>query len=82
MEEKATYFALREISPEKRPFIISRSTFPSSGRWTGHWVDIVLQFNFALMSFPQQLGDNFSLWSYLRHSIAVSGMILMTLFCD
>ncbi|KAF5371361.1 hypothetical protein D9615_009680 [Tricholomella constricta] len=53
MEEKATHIALQEISPGKRPFIISRSTFPSSGKWTGHW-----------------LGDNFSLWSYLRHSIA------------
>jgi len=53
MEEKATHLALQDISPNERPFIISRSTFPSSGRWTGHW-----------------LGDNFSLWSYLRYSIA------------
>ncbi|KAF9472639.1 hypothetical protein BDN70DRAFT_844291 [Pholiota conissans] len=53
MEEKATHLALQDIIPNKRPFMISRSTFPSSGRWTGHW-----------------LGDNFSLWSYLRYSIA------------
>jgi len=38
MEEKATHLALQDILPGKRPFVISRSTFPSSGRWTGHWV--------------------------------------------
>ncbi|KAF8898025.1 glycosyl hydrolases family 31-domain-containing protein [Gymnopilus junonius] len=53
MEEKATHLAVQDIIPKQRPFLISRSTFPSSGKWTGHW-----------------LGDNFSLWSYLRYSIA------------
>ncbi|KJA17650.1 glycoside hydrolase family 31 protein [Hypholoma sublateritium FD-334 SS-4] len=53
MEEKATHLAVQDVIPNKRPFLISRSTFPSSGRWTGHW-----------------LGDNFSLWAYLRYSIA------------
>ena len=38
MQEKATHLALLDILPQKRPFVISRSTFPSSGRWTGHWV--------------------------------------------
>ncbi|KAG6827387.1 hypothetical protein H0H92_011985 [Tricholoma furcatifolium] len=61
MEEKATHFALKEIFPGKRPFLISRSTFPSSGKWTGHW-----------------LGDNHSLWSYLRYSIA--GVLQFQLF--
>jgi len=61
MEEKATHAAVREVLPGKRPFLISRSTFPSSGRWTGHW-----------------LGDNFSLWSYLRFSIA--GVLQFQLF--
>ncbi|KAF9526788.1 glycosyl hydrolases family 31-domain-containing protein [Crepidotus variabilis] len=61
MEEKATHLALKSIQPGKRPFLISRSTFPSSGRWTGHW-----------------LGDNFSLWAYLRHSI--SGVLQFQIF--
>ncbi|KDR73230.1 hypothetical protein GALMADRAFT_251812 [Galerina marginata CBS 339.88] len=61
MEEKATHIAVQDVIPNKRPFLISRSTFPSSGKWTGHW-----------------LGDNFSLWSYLRFSIA--GVLQFQLF--
>ncbi|KAI0329976.1 hypothetical protein GY45DRAFT_1324212 [Cubamyces sp. BRFM 1775] len=38
MEEKATHLALLAIQPGKRPFIISRSTFPSAGHWGGHWL--------------------------------------------
>lgn len=45
MEEKATNIALQSIIPQKRPFLISRSTFPSSGKWTGHWVRFIAQFN-------------------------------------
>ena len=38
MEEKATHLALKSIQPSKRPFLISRSTFPSTGKWSGHWL--------------------------------------------
>lgn len=38
MEERATHIAVQDIIPGKRPFLISRSTFPSAGKWTGHWV--------------------------------------------
>lgn len=44
MEEKATHLALQQLQPGKRPVIIARSTFPSSGKWAGHWVSPVLYF--------------------------------------
>lgn len=37
MEAKASASALKRIVA-KRPFVISRSTFPSQGRYSGHWL--------------------------------------------
>ena len=49
MEAKATHKALQELLPG-RPFLISRSTFPSSGSWSGHWV-CVYPFNSIILYF-------------------------------
>ncbi|KAI0033893.1 glycosyl hydrolases family 31-domain-containing protein [Vararia minispora EC-137] len=38
MEERTTHLALLKNQPDRRPFLISRSTFPSTGHWSGHWL--------------------------------------------
>ncbi|XP_003738884.1 lysosomal alpha-glucosidase [Galendromus occidentalis] len=37
LEARATYKALTTIRPNKRPLIISRSSSPGQGLWSGHW---------------------------------------------
>ncbi|EST05446.1 Glycoside hydrolase, family 31 [Kalmanozyma brasiliensis GHG001] len=38
LEEQHFYNALRSIRPNERPFLISRSTYPGAGKYTGHWL--------------------------------------------
>ncbi len=38
LEEQHFYNALRDIRPQERPFLISRSTYPGAGKFTGHWL--------------------------------------------
>lgn len=38
LEEQHFYDALRTIRPNERPFLISRSTYPGAGKFTGHWL--------------------------------------------
>ncbi|CDU22645.1 probable Alpha-glucosidase precursor [Sporisorium scitamineum] len=38
LEEQHFYNALRTIRPNERPFLISRSTYPGAGKFTGHWL--------------------------------------------
>jgi hypothetical protein len=49
MEERATHLGLLKNRPNERPFIISRSTFPSSGHWTGHWVCLASEFSLSCL---------------------------------
>ncbi|KAF1347526.1 glycosyl hydrolases family 31-domain-containing protein [Delphinella strobiligena] len=57
----ATYQALLAAIPEKRPFIIGRSTFAGAGKWAGHWGgDNESLFAYMFFSIPQAL--NFALF--------------------
>ena len=37
LESKETYKALKSLFPHKRPFVLSRSTSLTSGRYAAHW---------------------------------------------
>lgn len=39
-ESIPTYEAARKINNDKRGFVISRSTFLGSGKYTGHWTGV------------------------------------------
>ncbi|CDK24899.1 unnamed protein product [Kuraishia capsulata CBS 1993] len=55
-QTNATYNALLEIQPNKRPFIITRSTFAGSGQWAGHWGgDNNADWQWMYFSIPQAL---------------------------
>lgn len=57
----ATYQALLQVIPDKRPFIIGRSTFAGSGKWAGHWGgDNTSLFAYMYFSIAQAL--NFGLF--------------------
>jgi alpha-glucosidase len=79
MEAKATHLAVKDLLPGTRPFLISRSTFPSAGKWTGHWVSEsrVCVISARADEFVQ-LGDNFSKWKYMYFSI--QGVLQFNLF--
>lgn len=57
----ATYQGLLSVFPGKRPFIIGRSTFAGSGKWSGHWGgDNASKWYYMYFSIPQAL--SFSLF--------------------
>ncbi|KAI1329700.1 family 31 glycosyl hydrolase [Xylariaceae sp. FL0255] len=68
----ATYHALLEISPTKRPFIITRSTFAGSGRQAGHWGgDNYSKWLWLYLSIPQAL--SFSLYGIPMFGVDTCG---------
>ncbi|KAL3420941.1 glycosyl hydrolase family 31 [Phlyctema vagabunda] len=68
----ATYHALLNIWPTKRPFIIGRSTFVGSGKWSGHWGgDNASLWAYMLFSIPQAL--SFSLFGIPMFGVDTCG---------
>lgn len=68
----ATYHALLEIFPGKRPFIIGRSTFAGSGTIAGHWGgDNTSLFAYMYFSISQAL--NFALFGIPMFGVDTCG---------
>ncbi|KAI8945447.1 glycoside hydrolase family 31 protein [Xylaria longipes] len=68
----ATHYALLNISPKKRPFIIGRSTFAGSGRVAGHWGgDNYSNWPYLYFSIPQAL--SFSLYGMPMFGVDTCG---------
>jgi alpha-glucosidase len=68
----ATYHALLEVFPGKRPFIIGRSTFAGTGKWAGHWGgDNASLFAYMYFSISQAL--NFALFGIPMFGVDTCG---------
>jgi alpha-glucosidase len=68
----ATYQALLNVFPGKRPFIIGRSTFPGSGKLAGHWGgDNTSLWAYMFFSIPQAL--SFSLFGIPMFGVDTCG---------
>ena len=68
----ATYHGILTVYPEKRPFIIGRSTFAGSGKWAGHWGgDNMSLWAYMFFSIPQAL--SFSLYGIPMFGVDTCG---------
>lgn len=68
----ATYHGLLQVFPNKRPFIIGRSTFSGSGKWAGHWGgDNQSRWAHMVFSIPQAL--SFSLFGIPMFGVDTCG---------
>lgn len=68
----ATYQALLNVFPSRRPFIIGRATFAGTGKWAGHWGgDNYSQWLYMFFSIPQAL--NFQLFGIPMFGVDTCG---------
>lgn len=58
-EARVTHEAMRRIVPGKRPFLLTRSSFSGSGRYTNHWTgDVTSTWEAMATSIPQMINFN------------------------
>ncbi|PGH18398.1 hypothetical protein AJ79_00466 [Helicocarpus griseus UAMH5409] len=68
----ATYHGLLSLFPNKRPFVLGRSTFSGSGKWTAHWGgDNQSRWAYMFFSIPQAL--SFSLFGIPMFGVDTCG---------
>lgn len=69
---QSTYAALLATIPDKRPFVIGRSTMPGSGTYSGHWGgDNGSKFYYMYFGIPQAL--SFSLFGIPMFGVDTCG---------
>lgn len=66
-ESIQTYKAILEINPKRRPFLLTRSTFPGSGQWTATWLGD------NLSTFPQMALSIPGVLQYGLEGLPISG---------
>jgi len=74
----ATYQALLQVIPDKRPFIIGRSTFAGTGIWAGHWGGDCTSI-FAHMYFSIAQALNFGLFGIPMFGVDTCGSVTVFL---
>jgi lysosomal alpha-glucosidase len=79
-EAIATNNALKQINSKKRPFVLTRSSFPGTGQFSAHWSgDIDSSYNHLYYSIPNMLNFNVGFVLFL-HCLLNNFRLLSLLF--